>query len=85
MKLHCLELILKGNETAYDSFTQDQGNNELSWESFRELYLEGDPLLRSGWNGLNPGKFREAMETALVLRDIGKSEEAREFFFKVCP
>ena len=75
MTLHCLQLILDGSRASYEQFTQDQpARAKLSWESFQELHKEGLELLKS-----NP-EMRPAMEAALVLGDIGKSEIAHQIF-----
>lgn len=81
MTLHCLKLILDGSENAYQAFTAAQPNNtKLSKKSFESLHERGQRLLRSQWGGMSAAQITEAMETALVLGDIGKSEKAREIF-----
>ena len=49
-------------------------------ESFHTLHLQGQRLLNSKWQGLSKQQMALAMETALVLGDMGKSEKARELF-----
>ncbi len=81
MTIHCLKLILDGSEQAYQTFTSAQPKEvRLSQKSFQELHLEGTRLLKSEWGGLSELQMAQAMETALVLGDIGKSEKARELF-----
>lgn len=80
MTLRCLSLILEGTDEAYQIFTKDQTDNKLSWESFSELHKEGVSLLNSQWKGLSSEEMKQAMETALVLGDIGKTETARTIF-----
>jgi hypothetical protein len=75
MTLHCLQLILDGSKASYEQFTQDQPvHAKLSWESFQELHKEGVELLKS-----DP-EMRLAMEAALILGDIGKTEFAHKIF-----
>ncbi|MCH9610355.1 MAG: hypothetical protein S4CHLAM81_04850 [Chlamydiales bacterium] len=80
MSMHCLRLILDGDDRAYQTFTASQTNSKLSRDSFRTLHLQGQKLLQSKWNGMSELQMAQAMETALVLGDIGKSEKARELF-----
>lgn len=81
MTLHCLKLILKGTDQAYEMFTRDQPKeSRLTRQSFDALHLQGQKLLKSKWRGLTELQMATAMETALVLGDIGKSEKARELF-----
>ncbi len=81
MTLHCLQLILDGSEKAYGDFTKAQGVQvKLSKESFDKLHAEGVKLLQSKVGGLSEIEMRQAMEAALVLGDMGKSEKAREIF-----
>lgn len=81
MTLYCLKLILDGSDRAYLSFTAAQPKEvKLSRESFQNLYLQGQQLLHSNYQGLPVGEIAQAMETALVLGDIGKSELARKLF-----
>jgi len=81
MTLHCLHLILDGSDEAYELFSQAQPEEErISRNSFISLYLEGQAILKSGWKGLSETELLQALETALVLGDIGKSEKARELF-----
>ena len=80
MTLHCLRLILDGSERAYQSFTASQLDNKLLRESFHELHLQGQNLLNSQWSGLTVFEMAQAMETALVLGDMGKSKKTREIF-----
>lgn len=79
MTLHCLRLILERSDQAYHKFTEAQPQEtRLSKEHFQELHLLGERLLKSGWGGLSEQEMGQVMETALVLGDIGKSEQARE-------
>jgi len=80
MTLHCLRLILDGSETAYQEFTADQKSNKLSRDGFKELHKLGQGLLQSKYEGLSKQDMQQAMETALVLGDLGKSQKAREVF-----
>ncbi len=81
MTLHCLHLILDGSDEAYELFSQAQPEDErISRNSFISLYLEGQAILKSGWKGLSETELLQALETALVLGDIGKSEKARDLF-----
>jgi predicted transcriptional regulator YdeE len=78
MTIQCLKLILDGSDQAYLTFTAAQKDGKLSRESFLALHLQGQQLLKSKWKGLSELQMAQAMETALVLGDIGKSEKARE-------
>lgn len=81
MTIRCLHLILEGSDRAYGVFTSAQPDKErLSRDSFRQLHEQGVSLLDSRWQGLSVRQMVEAMETALVLGDIGKSEKARKVF-----
>lgn len=81
MTLHCLRLILDGSEKAYQQFTDAQPSGvKLSKESFNKLHSEGMSLVKLGYDGLDPEEMVQAMEAALVLGDIGKSEKARSVF-----
>lgn len=81
MTIHCLKLILDGSHKAYQIFTASQPeDNKLSFESFQTLHLQGQRLLHSKWQGMSMQQMAQAMETALVLGDIGKSEKARKLF-----
>ncbi len=81
MTIHCLKLFLDGSDEAYVEFTAAQPQEiKLSRESFQILHLQGQELLQSKWQGLPTQQMALAMETALVLGDIGKSEKARELF-----
>lgn len=81
MTIHCLKLILDGGDKAYLTFTASQPKDaKLSRESFDTLHLQGQKLLKSHWQGMSELQMAQAMETALVLGDIGKSEKARELF-----
>jgi len=81
MTIQCLKLILDGSDKAYLTFTAAQPKNDkLSPESFHTLHLQGQKLLKSKWEGMSELQMAEALETALVLGDIGKSEKARELF-----
>jgi hypothetical protein len=80
MTLHCLRLILDGSEKAYQEFTKAQPNDvKLSRKSFNKLHEQGASLLRS-IPQMSELEVIQAMEAALVLGDIGKSERAREVF-----
>lgn len=81
MTLHCLRLILEGSDRAYRVFTEAQSEEQcLSREGFQQLHHQGRALLRSRWGGLSELQMAHAMETALVLGDMGKSEQARALF-----
>lgn len=81
MTIHCLKLILEGSDKAYQEFTMSQPKDvRLSKESFQKLHDQGIELLQSTWGGLTKLQLAQAMETALVLGDIGKSEKAKEVF-----
>lgn len=81
MTIHCLKIILDGSENAYLTFTATQPKDvKLSEESFHTLHLQGQKLLQSKWEGMSELQMAQAMETALILGDIGKSEKARELF-----
>ncbi len=81
MTIHCLRLILEGGDKAYQTFTAGQAPDvRLSKESFQKLHMQGRRLLTSKWGGMSEAQIAQAMETALVLGDMGKSEKARELF-----
>lgn len=81
MTIHCLKLILDGSNKAYEEFTVAQPKeNKLTRDSFHMLHLQGQRLLHSQWQGMSAQQMAQAMEAALVLGDIGKSEIARELF-----
>lgn len=81
MTLRCLTLVLDGSEAAYQTFTAAQAKEvRLTRESFQTLHQEGQRLLHAKWEGMSDLQMAQAMETALVLGDIGKSEQAREVF-----
>lgn len=81
MTIRCMKLILDGSDKAYKAFTSGQPEHEkLSRESFQRLHRQGQQLLESKWQGLSKSQMAQAMETALVLGDMGKSEKAREIF-----
>lgn len=81
MSLYCLKLILDGSDKAYQEFTAAQPENvKLTRESFEHLHQQGTSLLNSKYQNLTPAQMQQAMETALVLGDMGKSERAREIF-----
>lgn len=81
MTLHCMKLVLDGSHKAYLAFTAAQPEEtRLSYENFKALHLQGLKILQSKWGGLSEQQIALAMETALVLGDIGKSEKARELF-----
>ncbi len=72
MTLHCLKLILDGSDNAYQEFSMAQPKDaRLSRESFHDLHLQGERLLKSKWGGMTELQIAQAMETALVLGDIG--------------
>jgi hypothetical protein len=71
MTLRCLNLFLDGSDKAYEEFTAAQPpSQKLSRESFNTIHLQGKQLIH----------LREAMEAALVLGDMGKSDYARQLF-----
>ena len=79
MTLRCLKLILNGSDQAYQDFTAAQPKDvQLSQKSFQGLHIQGQQLLKSRWGGMTELQIAQAMETALVLGDIGKSEKSRE-------
>lgn len=81
MTLRCLGWILDGSEAAYQAFTGAQPPKvRLTFESFQKLHEEGKGLIQSHFHGLSERDMIRAMEAALVLGDIGKSENARDFF-----
>jgi HAD superfamily hydrolase (TIGR01509 family) len=81
MTLYCLKLILNGSDNSYHAFTAAQpAEAKLTRESFHVLHLQGLSLLKSKWKGMSELQIAHAMETALVLGDIGKSEKARGIF-----
>lgn len=81
MTLHCLKLILDGSDKAYNEFVSGQASEfRLTKESFQVLHLQGKKILKSQLGGMSETEIAQAMETALVLGDIGKSEKAREVF-----
>lgn len=81
MTLLCLKLALDGSDRAYEEFTQIQPSaSRLTRESFDALHLQGKKLLESRWEGLSREEMAQAMETSLILGDIGKSEQARVIF-----
>jgi len=81
MTLHCLQLVLDGSEKAYQEFTAAQPNDaKLLRTSFEKLHLQGIELVKSKYNGMSELEITQAMEAALVLGDIGKSEKARDIF-----
>ena len=81
MTLRCLQLIIDGSEKAYEEFTAAQpADAKLSRKSFETLHLQGVDLLQSKSQGISALEMMQAMEAALVLGDIGKSEKARAVF-----
>lgn len=81
MTIRCLKLVLDGSEKSYLEFTAGQSKEDkLSWEGFQTFHFEGLRVLNSQWAGLSEMEMAQAMETALVLGDIGKSEKARALF-----
>lgn len=81
MTLHCLQLILQGDENAYLQFTHDQPEEgKLLPSSFSRLHARAEEFIESGYENLSKSEWISAMEAALVMGDIGKSEKARLFF-----
>ncbi len=81
MSLYCLQLILDGSDQSYQEFTAAQPENvRLSKESFQKLHEQGKSLLTSNYQGLSSVQMQQAMETALVLGEMGKSEKGRSIF-----
>ncbi len=79
--IYCLQLILDGSDKAYQEFSQKQSKEAmLSQKSFQELHMQGKKLLQSKWRGISESEMALAMEAALVLGDLGKTEKAREVF-----
>jgi hypothetical protein len=80
MTLHCLRLIADGGDQAYRQFTKAQAKDvKLSKESFNQLHQQV-LLLQRSIPEMTPKEVIQAMEVALVLGDIGKSEKARAIF-----
>ena len=78
MTLRCMKLILDGSDQAYAAFVAAQPKEtKLSREAFSALHQQGKSLLQSKWGDLSEREMAQAMEAALVLGDIGKSEKAR--------
>lgn len=81
MTLHCMKLILDGSEKAYQEFSAAQPEAvRLSKESFAALHHQGQSVLKSRYKGMSSVEMTQALETALVLGDMGKSEKARMLF-----
>ena len=81
MTLRCLKLILDGSDQAYQNFTAAQPKDvRLSKKSFEDVHTQGQKLLKSRWGGMSELQMAQAMETALILGDIGKGEQPRELF-----
>lgn len=81
MTLRCLQLILDGSDKAYEEFTGAQPEDtRLSRASFEKLHSQGRQLIKARYQGMSELEMIQAMEAALVLGDIGKSEKARAFF-----
>jgi hypothetical protein len=81
MALHCLKLILDGSDKSYDEFTAAQpAAAKLSRDSFRVLHEQGLAVIKSRYLGMSAAEITAALETALVLGDMGKSEKARTIF-----
>jgi hypothetical protein len=81
MTLHSLQLILDGSDRAYKEFTKAQPKDtKLSRASFENLHLQGVSILKSKYLGMSELEMVQAMESSLVLGDIGKSEKARDVF-----
>lgn len=84
MTLRSLYLFLEGSDRAYREFTAGQPEEKrLSRASFNEVHNQAQELLSSGWNGLSGKEMAQAMETALVLGDMGKTALARELFSNI--
>jgi len=81
MTLHCLHLFVDGSDEAYEIFTRHQKESErLQKHSFIALHFEAKAILQSGWGNLSEGELLQAMETSLVLGDLGKSGKARQLY-----
>ncbi len=81
MTLRVLHWVIEGSDEAYELFTQDQPIQlKLSPESFSELHFQVTEMIESGWEGLSQEEMIQALEVALILGDMGKSEKARLLF-----
>jgi hypothetical protein len=78
MTLRALHLFLEGGDQAYALLTQDQPESvRLSRNAFDKIHSTGVLLLYSGHQSLSPILMKQTMETALILGDLGKTNEAR--------
>lgn len=81
MTLRCLQWILDGSDSAYQEFAAAQSKDvRLSRESFEKLHVQGMALVASNHDGMSNLEMIQAMEAALILGDVGKSEKARAIF-----
>ena len=81
LSFYCLKLILDGSDKAYQEFTAAQPEKiRLSRESFQELHEQGKSLLTANYQGLSSDQMQQAMEVALALSEIGKTEKGRALF-----
>jgi hypothetical protein len=80
MALHCMRLFVDGSKKAYETFTAAQKDSKLTWESFQDVHKRTNRLLQSKWGGMSGTELMQAMETGLILRDLGKSPKMREIF-----
>ena len=81
LSLKCLDLIFSGDDCAFKQFVKRQKKDVcLSKESFNQLHQKVLSLFRLSRNILTEKDMIQALETALVLGDIGKSAKAREIF-----
>ncbi len=81
MSMYSLKLILDGSEKAYQEFTAAQPEHvRLTKESFQTLHEQAKKLINSNYQGLIPSQMQQALETAIVLGSMGKSENARGIF-----
>jgi len=78
LNLHSLHLIREGTGRAYAQFTKGQKEeSRLKRESFAALHGQIQEILNSHYRGLSPDQMLEAMETAIVLAELGKSGSFR--------
>ncbi|HEX2580273.1 MAG TPA: hypothetical protein VHK67_07725 [Rhabdochlamydiaceae bacterium] len=81
LSLHSLRLILDGSDKAYQEWTAAQlESDKLSRASFNSLHEQGRSLLASNYQGLSSAQIQQAMETMIVLGEIGKSEKGKTLF-----
>lgn len=81
MTLRSLKLILEGSKAAYLEFTACQPEEmKLTKNSFNVLHQQGQKLLTSHWKGMSELEMIQALEAALILGDMGKSQKARNLF-----